>query len=629
MALISLKDVTYSYGGPTLLDSINFQIEAGERIGLLGRNGAGKSTLMKLVSREIEPDSGEVIYQQNVTASRLIQEVPPGEEGNCLHIVLSGLGKLGSLLDEYQGLLDKMPASQTDVNMDRLDKLQHEIESNDGWNVNIKAESILTQMGIEPKAEFNSLSGGMKRRVLLAKALVSEPQVLLLDEPTNHLDIHSIRWMENFLLGYPATLVFVTHDRAFLKKLSTRIAEVDRGQVISWQCGYRDFLIRRDEVYEAELKNNAVFDKKLTQEEAWIRRGVKARRARNEGRVRALIAMRKERAARREKQGDVKMNIADANKSGRQVSVARNISFSYGDKKIISNYSFDIIRGDRIGFVGANGSGKTTLLKLLLGQLKPQTGSVVLGTQLELTYFDQLRDTLDPSKTVLENLGIGGDYFDWEGKRKHVMGYLQDFLFSPQQIRNPVSYLSGGEKNRLLLARLFIKPSNVMVLDEPTNDLDIETLELLEEILGEYKGTVILVSHDREFVNNLTTTTLAMEGDGSVKEYADGYESWIKEWDKKQSAEPKKKTESPPKTTQVTKNEKVKLSYKEKELLKNLPGKIEQLEKRQSELEALMAGADFYEKSLAEQKKVQDEFATLAQELDSAYANWEELDSKA
>lgn len=624
MALISLKEVSYSYGGPPLFSKANFQIEPGEKIGLLGRNGAGKSTLMKMLNKEIIPDSGEVVYQQGVTVSRLIQEVPQDQEGTCLSIVIQGLGKIGEVAIQYHDMLEQLSQEDANIDHDKMESLQHQLDHHQGWDCIPKAESILTKIGIDGNLLFSSLSGGMKRRVLLAKSLISEPDVLLLDEPTNHLDIHSIRWMESFLQKYPGTLVFVTHDRAFLQNLSTRIAEVDRGKIVSWSCKYRDYLERREAAEESEQKSNSEFDKKLEKEEAWIRRGVKARRARNEGRVRALMKLREEYRNRRNKTGQVKMQITDAHKSGRLVSVSKNISFSYGNKSIINSFTYDIVRGDRIGLIGSNGSGKSTLVKLLLGELKPSSGTVELGTQLEIAYFDQLRGTLDESKTPQENLGIGGDYVEINGQRKHVMGYLQDFLFQPDQIRNPVSKLSGGEKNRLLFARLFIKPSNVLVLDEPTNDLDIETLEILEDLILNYQGTVILVSHDREFVNNLTSSTLVLEGDGNIKEYIDGYDTWLAEWENRKNNTEKTNKETVIKTVRASE----KLSAKERETLNQLTKQIESLEQEIHRLQLRMAEPSFYEQNPQEIKKTNERFQLANKELEEAYTLWENLESK-
>lgn len=631
MALISLKDLSYAYAGPMLLKNINFQIEAGEKIGLLGRNGAGKSTVMKLINREITPNSGEIVYQQGVTAARLIQEVPEDQPGTCLHCVLAGFTTLGQTIERYNGLLERMSAGDETVNMQQLELLQHEIDVNNGWDIQTRAESILSMVSVDPTTPFNSLSGGMKRRVLLAKTLVTEPDVLLLDEPTNHLDIHSIRWMENFLIAYRGTVIFVTHDRAFLQDLATRIVEIDRGSVVSWNCNYHKFLQRREDAYESELKTNAVFDKKLSREETWIRTGIKARRTRNQGRVRALKQLRSERSARVVKKGNVKMNITGAQKSGHLVSVVKNISFSYGDHTIIDPFSYTLVRGDRIGFIGANGSGKTTLVKLLLGELAPATGTIEIGTKLEVAYFDQLRENLDDHKTVLENLGMGERTFMLNGYSKSVMGYLQDFLFDPDQARSPVGHLSGGEKNRLQLARMFTKPSNVLVLDEPTNDLDIETLELLEDLLMEYKGTVIIVSHDREFINNLTSSTLVLEGDGNIKEYVDGYDTWLKEWDIKQKEIAKKRTQPThaKAATAVTSIKPVKLTYKEKELLKTLPQEIERLETEQQKLQQKIADESFYKKDPDEIAKTMSRNETITIELDKVFTAWAALDEKA
>ncbi|MBF0430366.1 MAG: ATP-binding cassette domain-containing protein [Fibrobacteria bacterium] len=631
MALISLDNVSHNFGNLALLDNIQLQVHAGEKIGLLGRNGAGKSTLLKIINREMYPDEGEVSFQQGVTVARLEQEVPAAQSGTCKDMVLCGLGALGKLEKRYNDILALI--AETDEIKESLfnemDSLQQELDLKNGWSAGARAEAVLTQMSIDPSLIFAKLSGGMKRRVLLARALVLEPDVLLLDEPTNHLDIHSIRWMEKFLSAYKGCVVFVTHDRTFLQNLARRIVELDRGNLFSWECNFQQYLERREMALHAEEKANDTFDKKLSKEEAWIRRGVKARRARNEGRVRALLKLRAEYKDRRTRPGDVNMKILESTKSGRLVSVAKKASFAYGEQSVINSFSFDVFRGDRIALIGPNGSGKTTLIRMLLGHLHPTGGTVTPGTQLEISFFDQLRDSLDEDKTVIENLGIQGDSIELNGKRKHVMGYLQDFLFTPDQAHNPVSRLSGGEKNRLLLARLFTRPSNVLVLDEPTNDLDIETLELLEELVMDYRGTVIVVSHDRKFVENVSSITLALEGDGEVREFSEGFSAWIHHWETKQSRtarviEKKRETTDKPKQHSGT----GKLTYKENQELKKLQEDIEKLEIQKKELENTFQDPDFYKNSSDEISNLTRKSSDITKQLEESYSRWMELESR-
>ncbi|HRX49261.1 MAG TPA: ATP-binding cassette domain-containing protein, partial [Spirochaetota bacterium] len=499
MALINFQDVTLSYGGPNLLDNINFQIHEGEKITLLGRNGAGKSTLMNIINGMIEPDSGEIFREKNLRTAMLQQDVPDDISGSIYEIITKGI--IDNPDDIHDAALEKKHIAQI--------------------------EKVLSLMSLDPAPEFNTLSAGMKRRVLLARALVNEPDILLLDEPTNHLDIDSIRWLEDFLARYDGTLFFVTHDRAFMQKVANRILEIDRGNLFDWKCDYKTFLQRKEAWLDAEEQQNALFDKKLAQEEIWIRKGIKARRTRNEGRVRALKAMRVERSKRIEQQGKVRLDLNQAERSGKLVIEAEDISFGYTDKLLVKDFSTTIMRGDKIGIIGPNGCGKSTMIKLLLGQLQPDGGSVRQGTRLEVAYFDQLRDQLDPEKSVRYNVSDGTDMIEVAGRTKHVIGYLQDFLFTPDRADVKVSVLSGGEKNRLMLARLFTKPFNLLIMDEPTNDLDIETVELLEELLLEYEGTLITVSHDREFLNNVVTSSIVFDSDGSVREYAGGYDDWL------------------------------------------------------------------------------------------------------
>ncbi len=600
--LVQLNEVSIGFRGPVLLDEVTCQIETGQRIGLLGRNGSGKTTLMRLLVGEIAPDDGARVTSPGARISLLPQEVPSDLAGNIHDVVLHGL-----------------PAA--------------ELDDAHLWQSQQRVERLLTQMGLDGELETGTLSSGMKRRVLLARALVAEPDVLLLDEPTNHLDIDAIRWLEDFLLRWPTTLIFVTHDRAFLRRLATRIIELDRGRLFDWSCDYDTFLVRKEAALAAEEKQNALFDKKLAQEEAWLRQGIKARRTRNEGRVKALKKLRVVRSERRDVVGKAKLDIQSAERSGALVAKVQDISFAYGPREIVRDFSTTVMRGDKIGLVGPNGVGKTTLLRLLLGQLEPQSGKVRLGTNLQIAYFDQLRQQLDDEATVQENLGLGGETVSIGGNSRHVLGYLQDFLFTPDRARTAVRFLSGGERNRLLLARLFTKPANVLVLDEPTNDLDAETLELLEERLVEFDGTVLLVSHDREFLNNVVTSTIAFEP-GGVREYVGGYDDWVRQRGK--SAEADGKGEAPVRKAKgagaVAVGQpaigKRKLAFREKRELELLPKKIEELDAKLAELHEAMADADFYKQPTAEIARRQGEAKDLQQQLDAAYARWEELEAE-
>src|SRR5687768_5123365 len=521
MPLITLQNVDYGVGGPLLLDDAGLSIEPGERIALIGRNGAGKSTLLKLLDGELHPDDGEVRVETGVRVARLEQEVPAGAAGDVWDVVAEGLGELGHWLAEFHHLLHA-----EHVDTDALATVQSKIEDAKGWSLDQRVTETLTRLDLDGEAVFSGLSGGLKRRVLLARALVSSPDVLLLDEPTNHLDIAAIDWLEGFLKAWPGALVFVTHDRRFLRALATRIVEIDRGQVTSWPGDWANYERRREERLNAEAQESARFDKLLAQEEVWIRQGIKARRTRDEGRVRRLEAMRNERGQRRAQAGNVRMEVAQGETSGRKVIEAKEVSFGYGDQLVVRDFSTTVMRGDRIGLIGPNGSGKTTLLKLLLGELAPRSGEVKLGSNLQVAYFDQYRATLREDWNAIENVAEGRESVTINGRQKHIIGYLQDFLFTPERARAPITRLSGGERNRLLLARLFAQPSNLLVMDEPTNDLDVETLELLEELLADYPGTLLLVSHDRDFLDNVVTSTVVMEGGGRVGEYVGGYSDW-------------------------------------------------------------------------------------------------------
>ena len=531
MALLSLRDICMNFGKAEILDGVSLQIESGERVCLIGRNGEGKSTLMSIMNGDLEPISGQIIRQPGLKIAMLDQKVPSGIYGTVYEEVSRGFGPRGSLLKEYHQVSRLVAEQGQPELLARLDRIHRRIETEDAWHVHQIVDTVISHLKLDPDADVSTLSAGLKRRVLLARALALEPDILMLDEPTNHLDVDSIVWLEQFLETYPATIVFVTHDRMFLRKLSTRILDIDRGRLTSWQCNYDDYVVRKQALLDAEAVQNRQFDKKLAQEEAWIRTGIQARRTRNEGRVRALLKLREQYRKRRTVVGKVKMQAQAAPLSGDMVIDANGISFAYtrDGQRIIDNFTATLMRGDKIGIIGPNGSGKTTLLKVLLGELKTTDGTIRLGTNLEIAYFDQLHARLDNNKAVWENVADGYSSITINGQGRHVVGYLQDFLFTPQQARSLVSSLSGGERNRLLLARLFAKPSNVLVLDEPTNDLDMETLELLEELLIDYTGTVLLVSHDRAFLNNVVTGTVALEGHGKVKEYAGGYDDWLRQ----------------------------------------------------------------------------------------------------
>ena len=624
MALLWINNISVSFGGPLLLDGASLQIEAGERIGLLGRNGSGKSTLMKLLHQDIVPDTGEMVCAGEVRVALMPQDIED-LPGTVYDVVASGGQKHLDLLRAYHDLTLQMANSDDQILLNKIEQVQHQLEVAGAWQHSRKVEAVISRTSLDERAEFRFLSAGLKRRVLLARALVTEPDILLLDEPTNHLDIDSILWLEAFLQSFDKTLMFVAHDRTFLQKIATRIVEIDRGKLFSFSCNYTTYLERRQAMQDAEEKQWQTFDKKLAQEEIWIRQGVKARRTRNEGRVRALTALREERARRREQEGNVRFAISEAQRTGRLVADAEKISFSYGDKKIIDSFSTTILRGDRVGIIGPNGSGKTTLLKVLLGELPISGGKIRLGTGIAIAYFDQLRAQFDESKSLRDNISDGNDTVFINGTPRHIVGYLQDFLFPPAQILAPVSSLSGGERNRLLLARLFATPSNVLVLDEPTNDLDAETLELLEDRLLEYTGTILLVSHDRTFLNNVVTSTIVLEGEGRLQEYVGGYDDWLRQRVeiKETSKEAKTKREKQPK-------EKSKLSFKETRELEDLPQKIEEMEQAKSELLELLNSPDFYKTNHPDQvMAVHTKLEIMEADLTVAYTRWNELEELA
>jgi ATP-binding cassette subfamily F protein uup len=628
MPLISLQNITVGFGGPLLLEGVDLQIEPGERVCMVGRNGTGKSTIMRVITGEVKPDSGMVVFQQGLRTTLLTQEVPNNIRGSVFDVVAGAFGEQGRLLADYHQVSSRLAHDHSDKLMAELEDVQHRFEVAGGWQMQQKVDEILTRLQLPEDAEFSELSGGLKRRVLLAKALAGAPDLLLLDEPTNHLDIVSIAWLEEFLLSYGGTLLFVTHDRALLQKLATRIIDLDRGRLTSWPGSYLAYLELKQAALDAEATENAKFDKKLAAEEVWIRQGVKARRTRNEGRVRALKELRRVRSERREKIGTANIQMQEAERTGKLVIEADRVGYSYGDTCVIRDLSTTIIRGDKIGIIGPNGSGKTTLLKLLLGDLKPQQGKVKLGTNIEVAYLDQHRAQLDDEKTVQDNVAYGSNYVTVNGSNRHVIGYLQDFLFAPARARSPVKVLSGGERNRLLLAKLFTKPSNVLVLDEPTNDLDIETLDLLEELLMEYAGTVLLVSHDRAFINNVVTSTLVLEGDGRVNEYVGGYDDWLRQGRRKIDETPAPvKTEEKKEAPRAAAAKPRKLTFKEQKELDELPKRLEVLEAEQQTLHATMADPAFYRESGNKVASTTARLENVERELAEAFKRWAELEA--
>ncbi|WP_417508962.1 ATP-binding cassette domain-containing protein [Methylophaga sp.] len=629
MALLSLKQITVSFGGPNLLNNVDFQLDRGERVCLVGRNGAGKSTLMKLIAGEVTADSGEMIGIQDLVISRLEQEVPSGTHGKVFDVVAAGLGQVAPLLVEYHDIIHQLQTDSSQALLDKLEKAQHKIEAADGWSLEQRVETVISKLSLDPDAEFDSLSGGKKRRVLLAQALVKQPDILLLDEPTNHLDIESITWLEGFLKSYGGTVLFITHDRTFLQALATRIVQLDRGNLVSFPGDYENYLKKREELLAAEAEQNAQFDKKLAQEEVWIRQGIKARRTRNEGRVRALEALRKERSQRRERQGTANIQLQEADRSGKLVLEAEHIGQSYDGKMLFDDFSIVIQRGDRIGIIGPNGCGKSTLLSILLKRIEPEHGSVKLGTNLEIAFFDQLRSQLDEEESVVENVGQGSDHVEINGSRKHIIGYLQDFLFTPDRARTPVKALSGGERNRLLLAKLFTQPANLLVMDEPTNDLDAETLELLEDLLLNYSGTLLLVSHDRSFINNVVTSSIVFDTDGELREYVGGYDDWLRQRTETQNNKPKVETKPAVEKPASKPAKKSTLTYQEKLDLEALPAIIEKLEMEQETLTAKMSEPDFYQQEADKVSQVQQALSELEAKMSEAFERWELLEEKA
>ena len=634
MALLTLRDVSLSFGGPLLLDHANLTIEPGERIALLGRNGTGKSSLLKVLAGTIKVDDGEISQLKNLRCAYLSQEVPANIEANVFDTIALGLGDIGHTLSEYQHVINALSDDHSDKLLNRLDRLHRELDELDAWKFEQKVSSILTRMELDGQALMANLSGGMRRRVWLAKELISEPDLLLLDEPTNHLDITNIQWLESFLKDYNGTLIMISHDRAFVQRIATRIIELDRGRLSSWECDFTTYLIRREQALEAEANQNKLFDKKLSQEETWIRQGIKARRTRNEGRVRALKRLREEHQARRELLAKAKINVQEAIRSGKIVAEVDHIDYAIQGNTIISDFTATISRGDKIGIIGPNGSGKTTLIKLILGYLKPDSGTVKLGTQLEIAFFDQLRQQLNEELSVIENVGEGSTRIEINNQSKHIIGYLQDFLFTPDRAQTPVKALSGGERNRLLLAKLFTKPANVLVLDEPTNDLDVETLELLEDLLLNFNGTIILVSHDRAFLNNVVTSTFVIDETGHVHDYVGNYDDAMRQ----REAESLNKIKSQPsnfsnektkkKNKSLAEKKPEKLSYKDQRELQDLPVRIEQLETALETLHQQLADPEFYKSTPEFIAQANDQLGQYQHELDQAFKRWEVLENK-
>lgn len=626
MSQLIFERVSLAYGHHPLLDKVDLQLPEGERICLVGRNGAGKSSLLRLINGDALPDEGRIIRSDGLRIASLNQEVPPADERSVFEVVAEGLGEISALLKQYHRVIHEYSVSHDDALGRELSRLQEALDAADGWRLDQRVETVLTRLDLPGDSLFGSLSGGYRRRVMLARALVSEPDLLLLDEPTNHLDIESIAWLEEFLLEFSGTVLFITHDRAFLKRLATSIMELDRGNITVWPGDYANYLEKREERLAVEAQHNALFDKKLAQEEVWIRQGIKARRTRNEGRVRALVALRRERSERRELQGKVKIALEQADQSGKMVIEAEHISKAFGERQVIRDFSTRIMRGDKIGIIGPNGAGKSTLLKILLGELAPDHGTVSLGTRLDVAYFDQQRAQLDPNATLLDTVSGGLMSVTINGQDKHVIGYLQDFMFPAQRIHSPVSSLSGGEKNRLLLAKLFTQPANLLVMDEPTNDLDMETLELLEDLLLEYGGTLLLVSHDREFLNNVVTSSIAFEGDGVLNEYVGGYDDWLRQ--RPVQTKPAEQIPAPKPTIPVVEKPlaRSKLSYKDKRDLELIPAKIEALEASKADLQAMVSQPDFYQQGQLAINEQLAKITALEQELEVLYRRWDELE---
>ena len=627
MALLGLQDVSLAFGGPALLSHADFSIERGERVCLLGRNGTGKSSLLKVLDGTIAPDSGTIVRLTGMSVARLEQEIPDDVDGTMFDVVAAGLGPAGALLAQYHHASVRVSTDHSDRALRELERLHHALDTAGAWQVHTRVSTVLQHLALDPEMPFSAASGGRKRQTLLARALVRQPDVLLLDEPTNHLDVEAVEWMEEYLIDRATTLIFVTHDRAFLRRVATRIVELDRGRLVDWGGDYDTYLARKAAALDVESREWAEFDRKLAQEEVWIRTGIQARRTRNEGRVRNLEALRVQRSQRRERVGTVRLQAQEAERSGRLVVEAKQVDFFRGERPIVRNFSTIITRGDRVGLIGPNGSGKTTLLRLLLGELTPDAGTITLGTNMELAYFDQLREQLDEERSVFDTIADGAEFIDVGGARKHVHGYLQEFLFPPERARTPVRALSGGERNRLLLARLFTRTFNVLVLDEPTNDLDIETLDLLEELLLEFTGTLLVVSHDRAFLDNVVTSTLAFEGKGQVGEYAGGYADWLRQRPGPDATTIATVSKAPP-APAVRTEKKRRLTYRESQELAALPDLIDARERDRALLYSQLADPAFLRdgtsvtRATARLAALDGELATLAE-------RWETLETIA
>ncbi|OBS08759.1 ATP-binding cassette domain-containing protein [Acidihalobacter prosperus] len=628
MPLLTLRAVTLTLGGAPLLDRVDLGIDPQERLCLVGRNGAGKSTLMRLIAGELQADDGEIVRLGSLRVAYLGQEIPRDVRGSVYEVIADGLGELGALLAEYHRLSESLGNGAGEDDLTRLERVQHALEAQDGWNLGARVDAVVSRLDLPGEAAFEALSGGLKRRVLLGRALVTDPELLLLDEPTNHLDIEAIEWLEDFLRNFPGAVMLVTHDRAFADALATAVLDLDRGKLTRYACGYREYVRRKAEDLEVEAAQAAEFDRRLGIEEAWIRQGIKARRTRNEGRVRALKAMREEHRERRVRTGQARLAVDAGGTSGKLVAEAEGASIALGGRTIVRDLNLTLLRGDKLGIIGPNGAGKTTLLRLLTGALQPDAGHVRLGTQLSVAYFDQQREQLDPESTVVDAVGEGSTQVTVNGQSKHIMGYLQDFLFSPARARTPIRALSGGERNRLLLAKLFTRPANLLIMDEPTNDLDVETLELLEGLLVEYAGTLILVSHDRVFLDNVVTSTLAFEGDGRFVEYVGGYQDWLRQRPQT-TVEPATVIRSggtaarsaPAKPSR-------KLSYKDQKELDSLPEKIAALESEKASLETSLADPDIYRDAEAVRER-RLRLERIEGELEVAFERWETLESAA
>ncbi|CAK1704833.1 ATP-binding protein Uup [Vibrio crassostreae] len=633
MALLTIHNGQLAFGDHPLLDRADFALQENERVCLVGRNGAGKSTLMKILSGNIIMDDGKMQITQDVVVSRLEQDPPRNEQGTVYDYVAGGLAEIGEQLKIYHDLLDLIATDPSEKNLNRLTRVQEQLDHANAWRFEDRVSNVLAALKLTAETKLTDLSGGWQRKAALARALVCDPDVLLLDEPTNHLDVATIEWLEGFLKDFRGSIIFISHDRAFIKSMATRIVDLDRGKLSSFPGDYENYLVEKEEALRVEEMQNAEFDKKLAQEEVWIRQGIKARRTRNEGRVRALKKLREERLNRREVQGKAVIQIDDGQRSGKIVFEAENINFGFEGKEIVKDFSFNIMRGDRIALIGPNGCGKSTVLKLLLDQLKPDSGRLHCGTKLEVAYFDQYREILDPEKSVIDNLADGKQEVTVGGRERHALSYLQDFLFSPKRARTPVKALSGGEKNRLLLARIFLKSNNLLILDEPTNDLDIETLELLEDLLANYQGTLLLVSHDRQFVDNTVMTSWIFEGNGVIEEFVGGYHDAQQQ--RKQALEyrqvekpskPEKVVEETPKTAPVKAKPK-KLSYKLQRELEALPMRLEELETQIETLQEEVNDPSFFSKSVEQTQPVLDKLSAAEQELEVAFERWEELEA--